>query len=114
MQPQPPGTSPIQATGSKTLFVGNLSFSVEQTDVYVTSIVTLHVYNKKREFFDNYLTLWPYREDFFKDAGEIVSMRFSVDREGAFKGFGHVEFATVEAAQKVYLHLLSCFILYCY
>ncbi|KAM7463293.1 hypothetical protein LguiA_031414 [Lonicera macranthoides] len=70
--PQPPGTSSIQATGSKTLFVGNLSFSVEQTDV----------------------------EDFFKDIGEIVSMRFSVDREGAFKGFGHVEFATVEAAQK--------------
>ncbi|CAL5340699.1 unnamed protein product [Camellia sinensis] len=39
--------------------------------------------------------------DFFKDAGEIVQIRFALDYEGAFKGYGHVEFATVAAAQKV-------------
>lgn len=41
------------------------------------------------------------RENFFKDAGEIVDVRFASDADGRFKGFGHVEFATVEAAQKV-------------
>lgn len=41
------------------------------------------------------------REQFFKDAGEIVDIRFASNPEGHFKGFGHVEFATVEAAQKV-------------
>lgn len=70
--PQTPATPQGQAAGSKTLFMGNLSFSVEQTDV----------------------------ENFFKGAGEIVDVRFSSDREGVFKGFGHVEFATAEAAQK--------------
>ncbi|KAL6970116.1 hypothetical protein U1Q18_029821, partial [Sarracenia purpurea var. burkii] len=69
--PQNPFTQ-AQPTGSKTLFVGNLSFSVEQTDV----------------------------EEFFKDAGEIAGIRFALDKEGAFKGYGHVEFCTVEAAQK--------------
>ncbi|XP_028099903.1 nucleolin 2-like isoform X9 [Camellia sinensis] len=69
--PQTPVTQ-VQTEGSKTLFVANLSFSVEQTDV----------------------------EDFFKDAGEIVQIRFALDYEGAFKGYGHVEFATVAAAQK--------------
>ena len=41
------------------------------------------------------------RNNFFKDAGEIVEIRFSTDAEGNFKGYGHVEFATAEAAQKV-------------
>ncbi|CAL5401670.1 unnamed protein product [Camellia sinensis] len=41
------------------------------------------------------------KEDFFKDAGEIVQIRFALDYEGAFKGYGHVEFATVAAAQKM-------------
>lgn len=42
------------------------------------------------------------RKNFFKDAGEVVDVRFATDREtGDFKGFGHVEFATVEAAQNV-------------
>ncbi|XP_039026756.1 nucleolin 2-like isoform X2 [Hibiscus syriacus] len=68
--PQTPATP--QATGSKTLFVGNLSFQVEEADV----------------------------KNFFKDAGEVVEVRFSSDHEGNFKGYGHVEFATVEAAQK--------------
>ncbi|XP_057963316.1 nucleolin 2-like isoform X4 [Malania oleifera] len=61
-----------QTSGGKTLFVGNLSFSVERADI----------------------------EDFFKDVGEIVDVRFSVNPEGMFKGFGHVEFDTAEAAQK--------------
>lgn len=42
-----------------------------------------------------------YRENFFKGAGEVVDVRFSVNEEGRFKGFGHVEFATAEAAKKV-------------
>lgn len=41
------------------------------------------------------------RENFFKDCGEVVDVRFSSDEDGRFKGFGHVEFATGEAAQKV-------------
>ncbi|KVI05275.1 Nucleotide-binding, alpha-beta plait, partial [Cynara cardunculus var. scolymus] len=65
--PQTPLTP--QATGSKTLFMGNLSFSIEEADV----------------------------RHFFKDAGEIIEVRFAV-RDDRFAGFGHVEFATVEAA----------------
>jgi len=41
------------------------------------------------------------RDNFFKDAGEVVDVRFASDTDGRFKGFGHVEFATAEAAQKV-------------
>lgn len=41
------------------------------------------------------------RENFFKEAGEIAQIRLASDREGKFKGFGHVEFATAEAAQDV-------------
>ncbi|KAI7734176.1 hypothetical protein M8C21_016393 [Ambrosia artemisiifolia] len=67
--PQTPATP--QTTGSKTLFVGNLSFSVEENDVI----------------------------NFFKDAGEVVEVRFAV-RDDRFAGYGHVEFATPEAARK--------------
>ncbi|MBA0549659.1 hypothetical protein Golob_020678, partial [Gossypium lobatum] len=70
--PQTPVTPQTQSTGSKTLFVGNLSFQIEDADV----------------------------RNFFKDAGEVVEVRFSSDAEGNFKGYGHVEFATAEAAQK--------------
>jgi hypothetical protein len=42
-----------------------------------------------------------FREDIFKDCGEIVDVRFNTDPEGRFRGFGHVEFGTAEAAQKV-------------
>ncbi|KAK9691400.1 hypothetical protein RND81_09G194800 [Saponaria officinalis] len=69
-QPKTPATT--EATGSKTLFVGNLSFSVEESDV----------------------------REFFKVAGEVVDVRFASNAEGQFRGFGHVEFATAEAAQK--------------
>ena len=36
MQPKTPATPQVESTGSKTLFVGNLSFSVQKEDVYVT------------------------------------------------------------------------------
>ncbi|KAK9676465.1 hypothetical protein RND81_11G079100 [Saponaria officinalis] len=68
--PNTPATT--EATGSKTLFVANLSFSVEESDV----------------------------REFFKEAGEVVDVRFASNAEGQFRGFGHVEFATVEAAKK--------------
>ncbi|KAL8100553.1 uncharacterized protein LOC141684728 [Apium graveolens] len=67
-----PSTPQAAATGGKTLFMGNLSFNVEESDV----------------------------ENFFKDAGEVAEIRLASDREGKFKGFGHVEFATAEAAQE--------------
>ncbi|KAB2047679.1 hypothetical protein ES319_A13G064400v1 [Gossypium barbadense] len=70
--PQTPTTPQVQSTGSKTLFVGNLPFQVEQANI----------------------------KNFFKDAGEVVDIRLSTDFEGNFKGYGHVEFATAEAAQK--------------
>ncbi|MFX3993677.1 hypothetical protein ACJBXB_10585, partial [Streptococcus suis] len=39
-------------------------------------------------------------ENFFKDAGEVQEVRFSTHEDGSFKGYGHVEFVTAEAAQK--------------
>jgi hypothetical protein len=41
------------------------------------------------------------RENFFKEAGEVADVRFALDADQRFKGFGHVEFTTTEAAQKV-------------
>ncbi|XP_020202063.1 nucleolin 2 [Cajanus cajan] len=61
-----------QNAGSKTIYTRNLSYSVERTDL----------------------------EDLFKECGEIVDVRLHTDYEGRFRGFGHVEFATAEAAQK--------------
>ncbi|KAL4381612.1 hypothetical protein HN51_005195 [Arachis hypogaea] len=68
-----PSTPSAATGGSKTLFVGNLSFSLQQSDF----------------------------EEFFKDCGEVVDVRFSVDDTRRFKRFGHVEFAIAEAAQSV-------------
>lgn len=51
------------------------------------------------------------RENFFKDAGEVADVRFASDPDGRFKGFGHVEFATAEAAQKVSFVLSRCYCL---
>ncbi|KVH96725.1 Nucleotide-binding, alpha-beta plait [Cynara cardunculus var. scolymus] len=59
------------ATGSKTLYLGNLSFSIEEDDV----------------------------KDFFKDVGEIAEIRFAI-RDDKFLGYGHIEFTTAEAAQE--------------
>lgn len=48
------------------------------------------------------------REFLFKNCGEIVDIRLHTDHNGRFKGHGHVEFATTEAAQKVsYIILCS-------
>lgn len=41
------------------------------------------------------------REGFFEGVGEIVDIRFGMDKDQRFKGFGHVEFATAEVAQEV-------------
>lgn len=46
------------------------------------------------------------RRDFFKSAGEVIDVRFALDHEGNFKGFGYVEFASAEAAQNV---IIWCF-----
>ncbi|XP_068657875.1 nucleolin 2-like [Aristolochia californica] len=54
-------TPQAQTTGSKTLFEGNLSFSVERPDV----------------------------EEFFKDAGEVVDVQFSIGEDSRFRGFGN-------------------------
>ncbi|XP_076883656.1 nucleolin 2-like isoform X4 [Bidens hawaiensis] len=56
---------------SKTLFMGNLSFSIEKSHIV----------------------------DFFKDTAEVVEVRFA-KKDGRFAGFGHVDFASPEAAQK--------------
>ncbi|KAG5391493.1 hypothetical protein IGI04_021456 [Brassica rapa subsp. trilocularis] len=71
---QQPKTPSTPATGgTKTLFVGNLPFQVERSDV----------------------------EEFFKEAGQVVDVRFATNRDdGSFKGFGHVEFASAGEAQK--------------
>lgn len=41
------------------------------------------------------------RREFFKSAGEVVDVRFASDPDGRFRGYGHVEFETHEAAKKV-------------
>ncbi|XP_019191313.1 PREDICTED: nucleolin-like [Ipomoea nil] len=61
-----------ESQGSKTLFMGNLSWSIVQADV----------------------------ENFFKDCGELKDVRFASHPDGKFKGYGHVEFTTSEAAAK--------------
>ncbi|XP_071697132.1 uncharacterized protein [Rutidosis leptorrhynchoides] len=60
-----------QSTVSKALFLGNLSFQIEEDDV----------------------------RDFFKDVGEIASIRFAIKDE-RFLGYGYIEFTTAEAAQE--------------
>ena len=59
--------------GCVTVFVGNMSFQIDEDTVRET----------------------------FQDCGEIASIRFAEDREtGAFKGYGHVEFVETEATDK--------------
>lgn len=98
LQPKTPATPKVQNATTKTLFVGNLSFKIERADVYVffpKCIIKI--------FCICYLISKLFRENFFKDCGEVVDVRFSSDENGKFKGFGHVEFATAEAAQNVSL-----------
>ncbi|GKA80500.1 nucleotide-binding alpha-beta plait domain-containing protein [Tanacetum coccineum] len=61
-----------QATGTKTVFMGNLSYSIEENDII----------------------------NFFKDVREVAEVRFGM-RDEIFAGYGHVEFTTPDAAQKV-------------
>jgi nucleolin len=67
-----PAKNQSQSAGSKTIFVGNLSYSVDREQV----------------------------KQFFEEAGEVVDVRLSTFEDGSMKGYGHVEFATAEAAQK--------------
>ncbi|XP_050904417.1 nucleolin 1 [Lathyrus oleraceus] len=72
-KPKSPVT-PNETKGTlKTVYVGNLSYTVERADM----------------------------EKLFKGYGEIVDIRLHTDREGKFKGNGHVQFATEESAQKL-------------
>ncbi|KAK1438052.1 hypothetical protein QVD17_03855 [Tagetes erecta] len=71
MADAPSAKKESQATGSKTLFMGNLSFSIEKSDVI----------------------------NFFKDVAEVAEVRFSM-RDDRFAGYGHADFATPEAALK--------------
>ncbi|XP_076883654.1 uncharacterized protein LOC143532496 isoform X2 [Bidens hawaiensis] len=64
-------TANLAPSDSKTLFIGNLSYSVEESHIV----------------------------DFFKDTAEVVEVRFA-KKDGRFAGFGHVDFASPEAAQK--------------
>ena len=41
------------------------------------------------------------RKQFFADVAEVVDARLACHEDGHPKGFGHVEFATVEDAEKV-------------
>ncbi|KAF2565653.1 hypothetical protein F2Q68_00024127 [Brassica cretica] len=65
---------PTNTGGSKTLVAFNLSFQVERSDV----------------------------EEFFKEAGQVVDVRFAKSKygDGRFLGFGIVEFATAGEALK--------------
>ncbi|XP_019082356.1 PREDICTED: nucleolin 2-like [Camelina sativa] len=63
---------PKKQGGSKTLFAYNLSFRINRSDI----------------------------EDFFKEAGEVVDVRIASREDGTLKGFGHVEFASADAAHK--------------
>ncbi|XP_022570370.2 nucleolin 2 isoform X12 [Brassica napus] len=74
-QPKTPTTQrpTTQARGgSTTLFAGNLPFQIEKSDV----------------------------ENFFKEVGGIVDVRFASHPDGRLKGYGHFEFASAEAALK--------------
>ena len=47
-----------------------------------------------------------YRKQFFAQIGEVVDVRLATHEDGHPKGFGHVEFATAEDAQKVNVSVL--------
>jgi hypothetical protein len=46
------------------------------------------------------------RKQFFADIAEVVDVRLGVHEDGHPKGFGHVEFATAEGAEKVNVSVL--------
>ena len=68
-----PRTPSEKPDGCTTVFVGNLSFSIDEDTL----------------------------REAFASCGEIASVRFAEDREtGAFKGFGHIEFVDSESTDK--------------
>ncbi|KAL0862375.1 hypothetical protein Bca101_041493 [Brassica carinata] len=69
--------SPTNTGGSKTLAAFNLSLQVKRSDV----------------------------EEFFKEAGQVIDVRFGKTKYGRFLGFGMVEFATAREAQKTFARL---------
>ncbi|VFQ82346.1 unnamed protein product [Cuscuta campestris] len=72
IKPPTPATPKAGAQGSKTIFIGNLSWSIGEDDI----------------------------KTFFKDIGEVKEVRLSKLPNGKLKGFGHVDFTTSEAAVK--------------
>ncbi|XP_051122322.1 nucleolin 2-like isoform X2 [Andrographis paniculata] len=70
--PEIPSSPKEQKRGPKSVFVGNLSFSIERDDV----------------------------ENFLQAAGEVVANHFAINSDGTFRGYGYVEFASSEAAEK--------------
>ena len=67
------GPSSEKPPGCTTIFIGNLSFSIEEDKVWTK----------------------------FAEAGEVVRVKLATDREtGEYRGFGHVEFSSTEAVDK--------------
>ncbi|VFQ97772.1 unnamed protein product [Cuscuta campestris] len=72
IKPQTPATPKAGAQGSKTVFIGNLAWSIGEDDI----------------------------KTFFKGIGVVKEVRLSKLPNGKLKGFGHVDFTTSEAAVK--------------
>jgi RNA recognition motif-containing protein len=53
------------------------------------------------------------RKKFFQEAGEVIDLRMPVHEDDKRKGFGYVEFATIEAAQKVAFSVLFLMLVPC-
>ena len=67
------GPASEKPEGCKTLFIGNLSFNIDEDSVWKT----------------------------FGDCGEVIRVKLATDREtGEYRGFGHVEFADTASADK--------------
>jgi len=77
-EPKTPASNQGEASGTKTLFMGNIPFGADFEQV----------------------------KQFFAEVAEVVDARLATHDDGHPKGFGHVEFATVEDAEKA-LKLLN-------
>ena len=67
------GEAKPNTSGCTTAFLGNMPFSVTEDDIHAH----------------------------FGDCGEVTQVRFATDRDtGAFRGFGHVEFADADTCEK--------------
>lgn len=78
-EPKTPASNQSQGTESATLFMGNLSFNLNQDQV----------------------------KEFFQEVGEVISVRLATHEDGSSRGFGHVQFASSEEAKKA-LELHGC------